>query len=207
MPRCDTIHPLQIFLALWYINDQEIISPVKILTWEQTFVCPSNQVRLHRNKVPGKNILRLGWGVHDLAYPPVYVEVKEGLHRIILNTYILDVLCNVTPHYWHEMTQFRAKLFRHAQLFSPVILHEHSMYFCITICDVPFTLLFPNQDKIMGKRRNICLSRFKVHIYIYINWINGTARFIKVFWIVTSNPIQTTIIIEQKYWQLCYNYS
>ena len=72
-------------------------------------VQPIHQGPFHGKEGPIKNILRIGQIVHNLTHFPVYGEGKGVLPHIILTTPDIDILYNDTPHYQHELTQFRSK--------------------------------------------------------------------------------------------------
>ena len=138
------------FPDLWQINDPKTISPVKMFHMGAKHCLPGSSGTIAQEQCSWKNhaydCMRITWSCISTCT----WRSRGGLHHIRLNSYILDVLCNVTPHYWHEMTQFSSRIFRHTQLCIVVIFYEHSMYFCIIRCEVPFTLLFAHLDNMMG---------------------------------------------------------
>ena len=130
MPRCYMMHTLFICIYLWKINNNKWISPVIMFHMvSNTSVCPSYQWPLHGKEGPSKNMLRIGWGVHDLINLPVFGEVKLGLTHLTLTTPVLGFFCYFNPNSWHELTQFIPKIFRRIHLFSAVYMHKRSMHF------------------------------------------------------------------------------
>ena len=107
----------------------KIISPVKTFhTVVNTIVQTSHQGPFHCKELPIKNMLRLGNIVHNLTHFPVDGEGNGGLPHIILITPVMCVLYNDTPHYLHELTQFRSKIFRHVHPCSVVHVYGCSMH-------------------------------------------------------------------------------
>ena len=109
-------------------------------------VQPIHQGPFHGKERLIKNIPRLRQILHNLTHLPVDGEGRGGLPHIILNTPVMDIFYNNTPHYQHKITHFRPKQIQAFPLFQwgtcVWVYHE----FFIIRCDVPFHFLFMNQD-------------------------------------------------------------
>ena len=108
-------------------------------------------------------MLRIDQEVHDITNLPVYGEEHGGLTHLIFITIFLYVLCNSLPHYQHELTQFRSKIFRGFHFCSVLHVHDISTQFCIIKYDVPLSYLSITHDNIMLKYLKFRLSICKGH--------------------------------------------
>ena len=127
MPRCALIHHLLAYLDIRNINYQIIISPVKMVHMvENTIFWPSHQSPFHGKECPGKNMLSIGWGVHDIVNSRVDEYVQGWIPRIKLITLVVYILCSDPPLSRHKLTQFRSKIFRRVHLCSSVHAPERS---------------------------------------------------------------------------------
>ena len=114
--------------------------------WQTQFFTLAIRGNSMLRKHLAKNILRLGWGVYDIAHSPVDGEEHEGLLQLKSITPFLDFLCNIPPHLWHKLTQFRSEIFRGTHLCSAVHVNDRITHFCIIWCAVSFPyLLMPHK--------------------------------------------------------------
>ena len=99
MPRCYIIYPLFIYIAPGKISFQKIISPVNIIHMGANKIVQSSHQEPFYCKNPGKNMIKIGQGEHNIDHKPIDMKVHRGLPHLTLITPVMIVFYKDTPNY------------------------------------------------------------------------------------------------------------